>query len=156
MSIPDPLLEEWWRLASGVEGDALAAALADARENPYRSKRALAARVVALYHGEAAATAAAEGFDALFRRREVPEDVPEHRLRADDPALGAAGGSVALVKLMVRTGLATSNADAQRQIQQGAVQVDGVRVEARDHAVATGAPILLQKGKRHFARVIWE
>jgi tyrosyl-tRNA synthetase len=155
MSIPDALLEEWWRLGSGVEGDDLARALAQVGENPYRAKRDLAARIVALYHGEAAAAAAGEGFDALFRRREVPDEIPEHALDPDDPALGAAEGRVALTRLLVRTGLASSNADAQRQIQQGAVQVGGVRVEARDHTLPVGADALLQKGKRHFARVIW-
>lgn len=156
MSIPDALLEEWWTLASGARDEALAAGLRLAAENPYRGKRELARRIVATYHGEAAAAAAADGFDALFRRREVPEDVPEHALSPSDPALGAAGGRVPLARLLVRVGLATSNSDAQRQIQQGAVQVDGSRVEARDHTVPAAGEVLLQKGKRHFARVVWQ
>jgi tyrosyl-tRNA synthetase len=155
MSIPDALLEEWWRLASGAEGTELAQALTQVAENPYRAKRDLAARIVAQYHGADAAAAAGEGFDALFRRREVPTEVPEVVLSPTDPALAAADGAVLVARLLVQAGLASSNGDAQRQIQQGAVQVDGVRVDARDHSVPIGIPVLLQKGKRHFARVTW-
>ena len=155
MSIPDALLEEWWRLASGAEDGALDEGLRLAAADPYRSKRELAARIVALYHGEPAGAAAAEGFDALFRRREVPDEIPSFQLEPGDPALAVTEGHVALARLLVRVGLATSNSDAQRQIQQGAVQVNGQRVAARDHAVPVGAEILLQKGKRHFARVGW-
>jgi len=69
--------------------------------------------------------------------------------------LGAHEGEVPVSKLLVRVGLATSNADAQRQIEQGAVQVDGARVAARDARVAARGEQVLQKGKRHFARVRW-
>jgi len=155
MSIPDALLEEWWRLASGAEGEELESALRQIGSNPYQAKRDLAKRIVMLYHGRTTADMASEGFDALFRRREVPEEVPEHLLRPDDAQLTSNAGGVMLSRLLVRVGLASSNADAQRQIQQGAVQVDGVRVEARDHVIVPGAPVLLQKGKRHFARVVW-
>ena len=155
MSIPDALLEEWWRLASGASGAALEAALAQVGENPYRAKRQLAASIVAQYHGVEAAAQASDAFDALFRRKEVPEDIPEVAVSSADPALGATDGSVLLTRLLVRAGLASSNADAQRQIQQGAVQVDGARVDARDHAVPAGTTLLLQKGKRHFARIVW-
>jgi tyrosyl-tRNA synthetase len=64
-------------------------------------------------------------------------------------------GRAALSRLLVRVGLASSNADAQRQIEQGAVQVDGEKVTARDARVAARGELVLQKGKRHFARVRW-
>ena len=155
LSIPDALLEEWWRLASGLPAAELGTALAGVAANPYTSKRALAARIVELYHGAEAARAASDRFDQVFRRREVPEDIPVHELAADDPALGAQNGEVALSRLLVRVGLASSNADAQRQMEQGAVQVDGSKVSARDARVAVSGEQVLQKGKRHFARVRW-
>jgi tyrosyl-tRNA synthetase len=155
LSIPDALLEEWWRLASGLPAAEVEAALEGVRANPYTSKRALAARIVELYHGAGAARAASDRFDQVFRRREVPDDIPVHELAADDPALGVQNGEAALSRLLVRVGLATSNADAQRQIEQGAVQVDGAKVSARDARVAVSGELVLQKGKRHFARVRW-
>lgn len=155
LSIPDALLEEWWRLGSGLPLAALDEALEGVKANPYTSKRSLAARIVELYHGAEAARAASDRFDQVFRRREVPEDIPVHELAADDPALGAQNGEVPVSRLLVRVGLATSNADAQRQIEQGAVQVDGARVAARDARVAASGEQVVQKGKRHFARVRW-
>jgi tyrosyl-tRNA synthetase len=155
LSIPDALLEEWWRLTSGLPKAELDVALEGIAANPYTSKRALAARIVELYHGADAARAASDRFDQVFRRREVPEDIPVHELAADDEALGAQRGEVLVSRVLVKVGLATSNADAQRQIEQGAVQVDGARVSGRDARVAAAGEQVLQKGKRHFARVRW-
>src|SRR5690606_31067040 len=153
MSIPDELLAEWYRLASGLRGEALEAALSGAREEPYAAKRELAARVVAQYHGDAAAGRAAEHFDLVHRQRGVPENVPEYVLRADDPELGSEGGRVWLPRLMVRVGLAPSTSQAVRLIEQGAVSLDGERVEGREAGVPIAGEHLLQRGKRHFARV---
>ena len=155
LSIPDALLDEWWRLASGLPRAGLDEALAGVQANPYTSKRALAARIVELYHGADAARAASDRFDQVFRRREIPADIPVHELAADDASLGAVCGEVLVSRVLVKVGLATSNADAQRQIEQGAVQVDGTRVEARDARLAAAGEQVVQKGKRHFARVRW-
>lgn len=153
MSIPDTLLEEWWRLASGAEGDALAHGVDLARLDPYRAKRELASRVVAQYHGHDAAASAAAHFDRVFRQHDVPEEVPEHALRADDPAVAAGEGAAGLPRVLVRVGLASSNSEAMRLIDQGAVAVDGARENARDAVLRAPGTYLLRKGKRHFARV---
>jgi tyrosyl-tRNA synthetase len=155
MSIPDALLEEWWRLAAGLPAAETEEAVRAAGTGPYASKRALAARIVELYHGAGAGAAAAERFDQVFQRHEVPADIPVHSLRGDDPALAVQDGTVAVFRLLVRVGLASSNADAQRQIDQGAVHVDGVKVAARDARIRAAGEQVLQKGKRHFARVRW-
>jgi tyrosyl-tRNA synthetase len=153
MSIPDDLLAEWWRLAAALPAAALPAALDGVEANPYTSKRALAGRVVELYHGAEAAGAASERFDLVFRKNEIPDDIPEHEVAAGDAELGAADGELSLARLLVRIGLAASNSDAQRQLQQGAVQVDGEKVVARDARIAAAGEHVIRKGKRHFARV---
>jgi tyrosyl-tRNA synthetase len=153
MSAPDTLLEEWYTLASGLSGAELAAALETVRTDPYRAKRALAGRIVESYHGAEAAREAAEGFDRLFRKREVPDEMPEHEVDAADPALGAVDGQVLVSRLLVRVGLAASNSEAVRLVEQGAVTVDGERVPGRDARVSTAGERVVQKGKRHFARV---
>jgi tyrosyl-tRNA synthetase len=156
MSIPDELLEEWIRLAAGLRGDAREAALAQARQDPYAAKRALASRIVAQYQGEAAAAAAAERFDLVHRQHGVPEDVPEVRLSPDDETLAVENGTVWLPRLLVRTGLAPSTSQAIRLIEQGAVSVDGEKATARDHRLPFRGAVLLQRGKRHFARAVLE
>lgn len=153
MSIPDTLLEEWYRLASGLTGADLAAAHEAARAEPYAAKRRLAALIVETYHGAAAAREAAGRFDTVHRRREVPDDVPELALDIADPELGAEAGGVALPRLLVRAGLAPSTSQATRLIEQGAVSVDGERVADRNARVTAPGEFLLQRGKRHFARV---
>ncbi|MDB4947655.1 MAG: tyrosyl-tRNA synthetase [Gemmatimonadetes bacterium] len=153
MSIPDALLEEWLTLASGLGGAELAAAVEGARTEPYRAKRDLAARVVDTYHGAGAGAAASEAFDRLFKRREIPADVPTVQVSAQDPALAPADGTVSLARLLARTGLASSNGDAARQLDQGAVSVDGERAGGRDARLAATGEAVLQKGKRHFVRV---
>ncbi|MBV9773626.1 MAG: tyrosine--tRNA ligase [Gemmatimonadetes bacterium] len=153
MSIPDEVLEEWYRLGAALPADELARALERVRESPYVAKRALAERIVALYHGDEAGRAASEGFDRLFRRHEVPEDIPVHEIPADDPVRTGGEGGVLLTRLLARVGLASSNGDAARQVQQGAVTLDGEKVSDRETRVAPEGEHVLQKGKRHFARI---
>lgn len=153
MSIPDELLDEWYRLASDARGGVLEEALARVESEPYAAKRALAASIVRQYHGEAAAAEAAERFDLVHRRREVPDDVPEATYSLADPELGVEDGRVWLARLLVRAGLAPSSSQAVRLIEQGAVSVDGEKATDRSHHLRVPGAYLLQRGKRHFARV---
>lgn len=153
MSIPDALLEEWYRLTAGLSGDELAAAIEQAGREPYPAKRRLGRLVVAQYHGEDAARAAEEAFDALFKRHEIPEDIPVVEVSGDDAELGAQDGQVLVTKLLVRAGLVASGGDAQRQIQQGAISVDGEKVADRFARIPATGEVVLQRGKRHFARI---
>lgn len=155
MSIPDALLEEWYRLASGLEGGALEGAMALAANDPYRAKRELAARIVTRYHDADAADESVRRFDVVHRDRGVPDDVPEILLAPDDPELGVENGRVWLPRLLVRVELAPSTSQAVRLIEQGAVSVDGERVEDRAVTVPARGSLLLQKGKRHFVRVVF-
>lgn len=153
MSIPDELLEEWYRLASGLRGAELEAGIAGSKSAPYPAKRALAARVVELYHGAEAAAQAAARFDLIHRQHGVPEDIPVERVSAADPALGVEDGRVWVPRLLVRAGLAPSTSQGARLIEQGAIAVDGERIGDRAATLAATGQYLLQKGKRHFCRV---
>jgi tyrosyl-tRNA synthetase len=159
MSIPDELLEEWTRLALPLTGDALHQALRLAAEDPYRAKRELASRIVGLYHGADAAAEAEAHFDRLFRQHAPPEQVDEvgisrrdERLRLDER------GDAWLPGLLVSAGLAGSNAEAGRLIEQGAIAIDESRVADRNARVPAlpGTTLLLRRGKRQFARVRFE
>jgi tyrosyl-tRNA synthetase len=156
MSIPDHLLEEWIRLAAPLPADELERALARAASDPYAAKRALARRIAALYHGATAAEKAEAHFDLLFRAHATPADVPEHQLPLGDERLRyRERGGAWLPGLLVAARLASSNAEAMRLIEQGAIAVDEQRVADRNAALpaAAGASVLLRRGKRHFARV---
>jgi tyrosyl-tRNA synthetase len=153
MSVPDELLEEWYRLTAGLPGAELEQAVEEAKREPYRAKRRLGRLIVAQYHGADAGQRAEEAFDALFKRHEIPDDIAVVEVAAGDPDLGVQDGQVLVTKLLVRAGLVASGADAQRQIQQGAVSVDGQKVADRSARVPAAGEVVLQRGKRHFARV---
>jgi tyrosyl-tRNA synthetase len=156
MSIPDALLEEWLTLAVPMSEADLDIAIRLSRSDPYAAKRELGRRIVGQYHGDQAATAAEAHFDRVFREHAAPDevDIIDVSLADDairyDPERGAW-----LPALLVAAGLAASNTEAVRLIQQGAVSVDGERIADRNATVNAnaGQGPLLQRGKRHFVRV---
>jgi tyrosyl-tRNA synthetase len=157
MSIPDDLLDEWLRLASNLNGDELDAAIRLAQDDPYAAKRRLARQIVRTYHGDAQAQDAEAHFDRLFRRHEAPETMPEIVLDLHDPALRYdPDGGVWLPAVLVATGLAGSNSEALRLIDQGAIGVDGQRIRDRNASLPTPAQdhsTVLRRGRRNFVRV---
>jgi tyrosyl-tRNA synthetase len=156
MSIPDQLLEEWFALALPMEAGDLDRAMRIARVDPYAAKRELGRRIVALYHGDDAAASAEAHFDRLFREHAAPDDIAVVRISlADDSIRYDPDRGVWLPGLLAAAGLAASNTEAVRLIQQGAVSVDSHRITDRNAAVpaAPGTGPLLQRGKRHFVRI---
>jgi tyrosyl-tRNA synthetase len=156
MSIPDSLIPEWTRLATAYHGAELDAALETAQEDPYAAKRALGRRIVSIYHGEAEAARAEAHFDRVFRDHAVPDQVPEVRVSLSDPRLRVAErGGIWVPGLVVAAGLAASNSEATRLMEQGAILIDERRMTDRNAELPAraGASVLAQRGKRHFARV---
>ncbi|MDT4940705.1 MAG: tyrosyl-tRNA synthetase [Pseudonocardiales bacterium] len=150
MSIPDSVVALYARLCTDLhprEVDEIEKQVAAGGATANGAKRAVARRIVALYHGPAAAQAAEERFDAVFKRGEVPSDVPEHDLPADDP--------VHLPALLVAAGLAASSSAARRDIDAGAVRIDGEPVPAKEYDVPRQAVAgrVLSNGKRRAARL---
>jgi tyrosyl-tRNA synthetase len=137
MSIPDSLTEKYLRLVSGLGVAEIKVAIA---LKPRDAKAALARQLVTRLHGEEAAARAEADFETRFRKREIPEDMPE--LLADDPA--------DLVATLMQAGFAKSRGDARRLVEQGGVRVNGDKVGA-------GAKVkdgdVLQAGKRNFVRI---
>ncbi len=104
-----------------------------------------------LYHGEGAGTAAEARFDQVHRDHELPDDVPEHQIPQDV----VRDGAVYLPKLMSALGLADSNSQARRLIEQGGVKLDGEAVTdaEKELPVAQLRGRVLQVGRRGFARL---
>lgn len=147
MSIPDHSMPQWFRLAAGAapeEVRMLEGGLDDGSVHPGEAKRELARRIADRYHGVGAGATAEAHFDRLFRERDVPESVDEFAL---DP-----GDDIWLPKALVDAGLVSSNSEGRRMIAQGAVRIDGDRVDVetveRDQVVGK----VTQVGKRRFVR----
>ncbi|MEX2281836.1 MAG: tyrosine--tRNA ligase [Gemmatimonadota bacterium] len=153
MSIPDALLEEWYELASLLPPAELAVARELVRSNPYQAKRELAAAIARTYHGDDGARRAAEHFDRVFKQKAAPDDLPVVAVSLSDPALRGNENGVSLVGLLVVTGLAGSNTEAVRLIQDGSVAVDGEKHRDRHTYVSTDRDHVLRKGSRHYVKV---
>jgi tyrosyl-tRNA synthetase len=137
MSIPDRLTEKYVRLISGLDVKQQAKVLA---MSPRDAKAALARRLVARLHGEAAALRAEEDFNVKFRKREIPEEMPEHA--TDNPG--------DLIGVLVECTLAKSRGDARRLVDQGGVRINNEKVGA-EATLKEGD--VLQAGKRNFVRI---
>jgi tyrosyl-tRNA synthetase len=126
MSVSDDLM---WRYFELLSFRPLAEVKAWKREveggrNPRDIKVALAQEIVARFHGQAAATAALEAFEARFRHGEMPEDMPEVELAAPE-------GGLAVAQMLKQAGLTASTTEAMRMIEQGGVRLDGARLTDR-------------------------
>jgi tyrosyl-tRNA synthetase len=148
MSIPDSLLWDWYLLLTDLpsaEIEERRARVAAGSLHPKAVKQELARRLVAQFHGEAAASRAAAEFETVFAAGGVPDKVPERRL----------AGSWNLAKLLTVADLAGSNAEAHRLIRQGAVSIDGERVNDPFRVFEPRSlPYLAKVGKRRFARLL--
>jgi len=153
MSIADPLMVRYYELLSDVDLATLArvqrgvSGEADGW-HPMEAKRALARELVARYHGPDAAASAEHDFLQQFRQKEIPADIPVLHLTADGP--------VWICRLLGEAGLAESNGEARRLIQQGGVKLNGEKLVDADLEVEALGELILQAGKRRFARVIFQ
>jgi len=147
MSISDSLMWKYYELLSFrhmIDIKVLRAEI-EAGRNPRDAKVLLAQEIVARFHSQVTAEQALAEFEARFRDGAVPENMPEVHVVSDGTAIG-------LIKLLREVGLVTSGTEAQRNIEQGGVKVDGQRVDDKALALAPGQYVV-QVGKRKFARV---
>ncbi len=147
MSISDALTFRYFELVTRVPEPELEPLRS---LHPMEAKKRLARTVTAMYHGEAAASQAETGFARTVQGGEAPENIDEIRLATPydgEPAW----------KIVVWAGTVSSNSEARRQIQQGAVELDGRRLSDPNEKVeVSGASRLLQVGKRRFKRFVLE
>ncbi|MEA2556604.1 MAG: tyrosyl-tRNA synthetase [Actinomycetota bacterium] len=154
MSIPDTLIAKYLSLCTPADpGDVgrVSEGLANGSLHPNQEKRRLAREIVDLYHGPGAGAAAEERFNQVFRSHDIPADVPEMPI----PATALRDGRVWLPKLLVGTGLASSNGEARRAVQQGGVRLDGNQLadpEAEFEPSELHGKVL-QVGRRQFVRL---
>jgi tyrosyl-tRNA synthetase len=148
MSVSDELMWRYFELLSfrSVEEiDGFRQQVADGA-NPRDIKFLLGEELVGRFHGESAARSAREAFVARFQRGALPEDMPEVRLASPQ-------GGLPIANALKDAGLVSSTSEALRMLKQGAVRLDGERVEDRGLLLNQGQTHVCQVGKRRFARV---
>lgn len=149
MSISDDLMWNWYTLLSFktlAEIEALKTACANG-ENPRNAKVALAQELVARFHDQQAAVDALAEFEARFKQGALPEDLPEIHIELPDGDLEAG-----LAWVLKTAALCESSSDANRNIQQGGVKVDGEKILDKATRLPKGT-FVIQVGKRRFAKV---
>ncbi len=148
MSISDVLMWRYYELLSFRPLDEIAKLKAEcaAGRNPREAKVALAQEIVARFHSQAAAEHALAEFDARFRGGAMPEDMP-------DVTVQSAGAGVPIAQLAKQAGIVESTSEALRLIAQRGLKVDGDVVADKGLLIAAGSTVVVQAGKRKFARV---
>jgi tyrosyl-tRNA synthetase len=149
MSISDELMWRYLELLSFEPLTTLSAWKKEVGEgrNPRDIKVALAQEIVARFHGQVASVAALEDFEARFRGNAIPEDLPEVVLE-----VGAEG--LPIPQVLKQAGLCASTSEALRLIEASGVRIDGERVSDKTLKLQAGANVVLQVGKRKYARVV--
>ena len=138
MSISDELMWRYYELLSFKEISEI-----DKAKNPRDIKIDLAKELVARFHDASAAEVAHRQFTEQFSRGAIPEDIKTVDLPQSP-----------IGKLLVAAGLTTSISDSLRMIKQGAVKIDGEKITDRNLIIAVGCEIVVQVGKRRFARIV--
>ena len=147
MSLSDDLMWNWFDLLSMRNNAEIAQLKKECEEgrNPRDAKVLLAKEIVTRFHNAEAADAAEQEFINRFRKGAVPSDVPEVSVTLE-------GNEMPVMKVIKEAGLCASSSEAGRNIDQGAVHIDGAKVTDRKAQLSSGT-YLFQVGKRKWAKV---
>jgi len=118
----------------------------DEGRNPRDVKVLLAQEIVERFHSKSAAEDALSEFEARFRQGVLPDDMPELTVASDGVALS-------VVNVLKLAGLTASTSEGLRMLAQGAVRANGEKISDKGLAFASGESVILQVGKRKFAKV---
>lgn len=149
LSMSDELMFRYYELLSDLSQEKISQLQQDMEQgkvHPKAVKVQLAKELVARFHDQDAADAAEKNFEQVFKRHELPDDIPEKQLNAE-------GATIWLPKLLLEAGLVKSTSDGRRMVKQNAVSVNGEKVADVNAEIPTDAEVLLKVGKRRFCKV---
>ena len=148
MSISDELMWRYYEVLSFRKLDDIESlrSRVAAGGNPRDAKFELAMELVERFHDRKAAEAAKKEFIARFQKGALPDKIKE-------VSISSQGGSLGIAQLLKEAGLVSSTSEAFRMIKQGAVKIDGERIEDKSLQVSAGSTSVYQVGKRRFSRV---
>ncbi len=148
MSIPDELIEKYFILLTDVpeaEIKRMSNDMKQGRLNPRDVKARLAREIVTFFYSLEAAKDAEDRFNKMFRKKEIPDDIPVFEVQSDE--------EVSIVDLVVKVGFAGSKSEARRLISQGGIAVDGRKVSDIAEKVRPPAEFVLKVGKRRISKI---
>lgn len=145
MSIPDNLIEKYYRYLSALPKPDVEAVAVELKSgvNPRDIKARLGERMVELFHSVEAGRQAHIEFNEIFKNKGLPDEIAEFEVAA----------GMDLISLLVHCALAPSKSEAKRALEAGAVKIDQQKVSDAKLVLDLSRPVILQNGKRKFARV---
>ncbi|TXG95425.1 MAG: tyrosine--tRNA ligase [Rhodocyclaceae bacterium] len=148
MSVSDDLMWRYYDLLSFRDVTEIVGFKREIDEgrNPRDVKVLLAQEIVERFHSKSAAEDALSEFEARFRQGVLPDDMPELTVASDGVALS-------VVNVLKLAGLTASTSEGLRMLAQGAVRANGEKISDKGLAFASGESVILQVGKRKFAKV---
>jgi tyrosyl-tRNA synthetase len=148
MSISDDLMWRYFEVLSfrTFEDITTLRKSVDDGMNPRDAKFELGVEIVTRFYNEAEAEVAKQEFVSRFQQGALPKKIPNINLVSDD-------GKIGIAYLLKRAGLVGSTSEAFRMIKQGAVKIDGQKIEDRSLELQAGTSNVYQVGKRKFAKV---
>ncbi len=147
MAIKDELILKYFWLCADVSQDELDGYEKRLNEgaNPRDIKMELGKKIVALYHSKEAAENAAAEFEKVFSKKELPEEIAEHKISANP---------ISLADLLVESGISKSKGEAKRLVEQGGVEIDGTVGKDWGKLIEFKGGEVAQAGKRKFVKII--
>jgi tyrosyl-tRNA synthetase len=148
MSVSDNLMWRYLELLSFEPMSTINAWRTETEQgrNPRDIKVLLAQELVTRFHNRSAAEQALIEFEARFKQGVLPEDMPKINVVSTN-------GTIGIAQLLKQAGLVESTSEALRMITQGAVKLDGIRIDDKGLQLQSGAVVIAQVGKRKFGRV---
>ncbi len=144
MSVSDAMMENYYTLLTNLPTDRIAELTDPARTHPKQAKVLLGKTIVAQFHGRAAGDAAAAEFDKVFAQGQLPDDMPEVALPAE---------AISVKNLLTTCQLVATGAEAKRMVQQGGVGIDGQKASDANAEITPRDGMVVQVGKRRFAKL---
>ncbi|MDY6916267.1 MAG: tyrosine--tRNA ligase, partial [Candidatus Cloacimonadota bacterium] len=145
MSIPDELIVNYFKYATMIdpkELEQIQTQLQVGNVNPKNIKQRLAREIVALYHGWEVAKKAEEEFNLIFKKKEIPDEIPEYKITEKQR----------IIDVLAASGTCQSIGEAKRMVKQNAVSVDGDKV--KDKFAEIDKEAVIKVGKRRFIKVV--
>ena len=150
LSIADSLIYTYYELATDISNADLAKIKADLENhevNPRNIKRALAKKLVEMYHSVESANEAEEEFDKIFIKKEIPDEIPLFEITNGQK-------EISILDLITTVDFAPSKGEARRLVQQGGVTLDGEKIADISATVQLKPENILKVGKRKFIKII--
>src|SRR5690606_35172558 len=147
LSIPDNLIYTYFELGTDISNEELAeikSKLDNPDVNPRDLKRQLARTLVKIYYDEKSAIEAEEAFDKVFIKKEIPDEIPELKIKSSE---------INIIDLILEVKFAPSRNEARRLVIQGGVTVDGEKIDDITQTIIIDKEKILKVGKRKFIKL---